>query len=105
MTTNSKKYNANSSLVQPNTENEIQPSTGDTLHKVLINEEYFTIRSDRKGAFLGGKQFGHGIHIFENGDVNIQPGPKQFGHGKLVTVCRGGQIICLLYTSDAADDW
>ena len=93
MTTNSKKYNANSSLVQPNTENEIQPSTGDTLHKVLINEEYFTIRSDRKGAFLGGKQFGHGIHIFENGDINIQPGPKQFGHGKLVTVCRGGQII------------
>ena len=93
MTTNSKKYNADSSLVQPNTENEIQPTTGDTLHKVLINEEYFTIRSDRKGAFLGGKQFGHGIHIFENGDINIQPGPKQFGHGKLVTVCRGGQII------------
>ena len=93
MTTNAKKYNADSSLVQPTTENEIQPSTGDTLHKVLINEEYFTIRSDRKGAFLGGKQFGHGIHIFENGDINIQPGPKQFGHGKLVTVCRGGQII------------
>ena len=93
MTTNAKKYNADSSLVQPTTENEIQPSTGDTLHRVLINEEYFTIRSDRKGAFLGGKQFGHGIHIFENGDINIQPGPKQFGHGKLVTVCRGGQII------------
>ena len=93
MTTNSKKYNADSSLVQPNTENEIQPTTGDTLHKVLINEEYFTVTTDRKGAFLGGKQFGHGIHIFENGDINIQPGPKQFGHGKLVTVCRGGQII------------
>ncbi len=93
MTTNSEKFNAGSPLVQPNTENEIQPSTGDTLHRVLINEEYFTIRSDRKGAFLGGKQFGHGIHIFENGDINIQPGPKQFGHGKLVTVCRGGQII------------
>ena len=93
MTTNSEKFNAGSPLVQPTTENEIQPSTGDTLHRVLINEEYFTIRSDRKGAFLGGKQFGHGIHIFENGDINIQPGPKQFGHGKLVTVCRGGQII------------
>ena len=93
MTTNSEKYNASSSLVQPTTENETQSSTGDTLHQVLINNEKFTIRSDIKGAFLGGKQFGHGIHIFENGDINIQPGPKQFGHGKLVTVCRGGQII------------
>ena len=93
MTTSSKKYNASSSLVQPTTENETQSSTGDTLHKVLINNEEFTIRSDIKGAFLGGKQFGHGIHIFQNGDINIQPGPKQFGHGKLVTVCRGGQII------------
>ena len=93
MTTNSEKYNASSSLVQPTTENETQSSTGDTLHQVLINNEKFTIRSDIKGAFLGGKQFGHGIHIFENGDINLQPGPKQFGHGKLVTICRGGQII------------
>ena len=93
MTTSSQKYNASSSLVQPTTENETQSSTGDTLHKVLINNEEFTIRSDIKGTFLGGKQFGHGIHIFQNGDINIQPGPKQFGHGKLVTVCRGGQII------------
>ena len=93
MTTSSEKYNASSSLVQPTTENETQSSTGDTLHKVLINNEQFTIRSDIKGAFLGGKQFGHGIHIFENGDINLQPGPKQFGHGKLVTICRGGQII------------
>ena len=93
MTTNAQKFNASSSLVEPTTENETQPSTGDTFHKVLINNETFTIRTDIKGAFLGGKQFGHGIHIFQNGDINIQPGPKQFGHGKLVTVCRGGQII------------
>ena len=93
MTTNAEKYNASSSLVQPTTENETQPSTGDTFHKVLINQEYFTIRTDIKGAFLGGKNFGHGIHVFENGNINIQTGPKQFGNGKLVTICRGGQII------------
>ena len=93
MTTNAEKYNASSSLVQPTTENETQPSTGDTFHKVLINNETFTIRTDIKGAFLGGKNFGHGIHVFENGNINIQTGPKQFGNGKLVTICRGGQII------------
>ena len=93
MTTTSEKFNAPGPLVQPNTENEIQPSTGDTLHKVLINEEYFTIRSDIKGAFLGGKNFGHGIHVFQNGNINIQTGPKKDGNGKLVTICRGGQII------------
>ena len=93
MTTNAEKYNASSSLVQPTTENETQSSTGDTFHRVLINNEYFTIRTDIKGAFLGGKNFGHGIHVFENGNINIQTGPKQFGNGKLVTICRGGQII------------
>ena len=93
MTTSSEKYNASSPLVQPTTENETQSSTGDTFHKVLINEEYFTIRTDIKGAFLGGKNFGHGIHVFENGNINIQTGPKQYGNGKLVTICRGGQII------------
>ena len=93
MTTNAKKYNADSSLVQPTTENEIQPSSGDTFHKVLINEEYFTVRTDRKGAFLGGKNFGHGIHVFQNGNINIQTGPKKDGNGKLVTICRAGQLI------------
>ena len=93
MTTNVEKYNAGSPLVQPTTENETQSSTGDTFHKVLINNETFTIRTDIKGAFLGGKNFGHGIHVFENGNINIQTGPKQYGNGKLVTISRGGQII------------
>ena len=93
MTTNAEKYNASSSLVQPTTENETQPSTGDTFHKVLINNETFTIRTDIKGAFLGGKNFGHGIHVFQNGNINIQTAGKQFGNGKLVTISRGGQII------------
>ena len=92
MTTNSEKYNASSSLVQPTTENETQSSTGDTFHKVLINNETFTIRTDIKGAFLGGKNFGHGIHVFQNGNINIQTAGKQFGNGKLVTISRGGQI-------------
>ena len=93
MTPNSEKYNASSSLVQPTTENETQPSTGNTLHKVLINSEVFTIRTDIRSAFLGGKNFGHGIHVFQNGNINIQTGPKKDGNGKLVTICRGGQII------------
>ena len=93
MTTNAEKYNASSSLVQPTTENETQPSTGDTFHRVLINQEYFTIRTDIKGAFLGGKNFGHGIHVFQNGNINVQTGPKKDGNGKLVTICRGGQLI------------
>ena len=93
MTTNAEKYNASSSLVQPTTENETQPSTGDTFHKVLINNETFTIRTDIKGAFLGGKNFGHGIHVFENGNIQVQTGPKDKGAGKFVTISRGGQII------------
>ena len=93
MTTSSEKYNASSAKIQPTTENETQSSTGDTFHKVLINNETFTIRTDIKGAFLGGKNFGHGIHVFENGNIQIQTGPKQYGNGKLVTISRGGQII------------
>ena len=93
MTTNAEKFNASSSLVQPTTENETQPSTGNTLHKVLINSEVFTIRTDIRSAFLGGKNFGHGIHVFQNGNINVQTGPKKDGNGKLVTICRGGQII------------
>ena len=93
MTTNAEKYNASSSLVQPTTENETQPSTGNTFKKVLLNNETFTIRTDIKGAFLGSKNFGHGIHVFQNGNINIQTAGKQFGNGKLVTISRGGQII------------
>ena len=92
MTTNAEKFNASSSLVQPTTENETQPSTGNTHHKVLINSEVFTIRTDIRSAFLGGKNFGHGIHVFQNGNINIQTAGKQFGNGKLVTISRGGQI-------------
>ena len=93
MTTSSEKYNASSAKIQPTTENETHSSTGDTFHKVLINNETFTIRTDIKGAFLGGKNFGHGIHVFQNGNINIQTAGKQFGNGKLVTISRGGQII------------
>ena len=93
MTTTSEKFNASSSLVEPTTENETQPSTGNTHKIVEINNESFTIRTDIKSTFLGGKDFGHGIHVFQNGNINIQTANKQFGNGKLVTISRGGQII------------
>ena len=93
MTTNSEKYNASSPLIEPNTENETQSSTGNTFKTVEINNESFTIRTDIKSTFLGGKDFGHGIHVFQNGNINIQTAGKQFGNGKLVTISRGGQII------------
>ena len=92
MTTNSSKFNASAPLVKPITDDESQASTGNTLHKVLINSEVFTIRTDIRSAFLGGKNFGHGIHVFQNGNINIQTAGKQFGNGKLVTISRGGQI-------------
>lgn len=93
MTTTSEKYNASSSLIKPVTDDETQPSTGDTFHNVLLNNKTFTVRTDRKGAFLGGKNFGHGIHVFENGNIQVQTGPKDKGAGKFVTISRGGQII------------
>ena len=93
MTTNAEKYNASSSLVQPTTENETQPSTGNTFKIVEINNQKFTVRTDIKGTFLGTKDYGHGINIFQNGNINIQTAGKQFGNGKLVTISRGGQII------------
>ena len=92
MTTNSSKFNASAPLIKPNTENETQLSTGNTFKTVEINNEKFTVRTDIKGAFLGGKNFGHGIHVFQNGNINIQTAGKQFGNGKLVTISRGGQI-------------
>jgi len=93
MTTNSEKFNASSPLIKPNTENETQPSTANTFKTVEINNEQFTVKTDIKGTFLGSKDFGHGMHVFQNGNINIQTGPKFFGGGKLVTICRGGQII------------
>ena len=92
MTTTSEKFNASSSLVEPTTENETQPSTGNTHKIVEVNNESFTIRTDIKSTFLGSKDFGHGIHVFQNGNINIQTAGKQFGNGKLVTISRGGQI-------------
>ena len=93
MTTNAEKYNASSSLVQPTTENETQPSTGNTFKTVEINNEKFTVRTDIRGTFLGTKDYGHGINIFQNGNINIQTAGKEYGNGKLVTISRGGQII------------
>ena len=91
MTTTSEKYNASSSLVTAN--DEVQDSTGDTFHNVLLNNKVFTIRTDRRSAFLGDKQLGFGIHIFQNGNIQVQCGPKKVGNGKFNIVSRGGQII------------
>ena len=91
MTTTSEKYNASSSLVTA--EDEVQDSTGDTFHNVLLNNKVFTIRTDRRSAFLGDKELGFGIHIFKNGNIQVQCGPKKVGNGKFNIVSRGGQII------------
>ena len=93
MTTTAKKYDATKVKVTPTTSDEKQKTTGDTQHKVLVNDCKFTIRTDRRTSFIGNKLWGHGIHVFHNGDINIQAGPKRWGHGKLVTVSRGGQIV------------
>ena len=93
MTTTAQKYNASNSLVQPVTSNEKQDTTGNTLRQVLVNGRTFQIQSDRRSTFLGSKLLGHGLHIFENGNVQIQAGPKKDGNGKFNVVSRGGQII------------
>ena len=93
MTTNAEKYNASSPLIEPSTENETQPSTGNTFKTVEINNEKFTVRTSITGTFLGTKDYGHGINIFQNGNINIQTAGKEYGNGKLVTISRGGQII------------
>ena len=93
MTTTAEKYNASSGLVKPNSENEKQETTGNTLRQVLVNGRTFQIQSDRRSTFLGSKLLGHGLHIFENGNVQIQAGPKKDGNGKFNIVSRGGQII------------
>ena len=91
MTTTSEKYNATSPLVTA--DDEVQDSTGDTFHNVLLNNKVFTIRTDRRSAFLGDKQLGFGVHIFQNGNIQVQCGPKKVGNGKFNIVSRGGQII------------
>ena len=91
MTTTSEKYNATSPLISA--DDEVQDSTGDTFHSVLLNNKVFTIRTDRRSTFLGSKLLGHGLHIFQNGNVQVQCGPKKDGNGKFNVVSRGGQII------------
>ena len=93
MTTTSEKFNATKPLVNPTTNDEVQDTTGDTFHNVLLNNKVFTIRTDRRSAFLGDKQLGFGIHIFQNGNIQVQCGPKKVGNGKFNIVSRGGQII------------
>ena len=82
----------NKELVSPSTPDETNDTKGDTQHKVLVNDCKFTIRTDRKTSFIGNKLWGHGIHVFHNGNINIQAGPKRWGNGKIVTISRGGQI-------------
>ena len=82
----------NKELVSPSTPDETNDTNGDTQHKVLVNDPKFTIRTDRKTSFIGNKLWGHGIHVFNNGNINIQAGPKRWGNGKIVTISRGGQI-------------
>jgi len=93
MTTTAEKYSASNSLVQPVTSDETQESTGPTFHNVLLNNKTFTIRTDRRSAFLGDKILGFGMHIFQNGNIQLQAGPKKNGNGKFINVSRGGQII------------
>jgi len=93
MTTTAEKYNASNSLVQPVTSDETQSSTGNTFHTVLLNSKTFTVRTDRRSAFLGNKNLGFGMHIFQNGNIQLQAGPKKDGNGKFNIVSRGGQII------------
>lgn len=79
-------------LVSPSTSDETNDTKGDSHHKVLVNDCKFTIRTDRRTSFVGSKIWGHGLHVFHNGDINLQAGPKRLGGGKLVTISRGGQI-------------
>ena len=87
------KFNADKPLTRPNIDDEIQDISGDTFHKVLINSPDFTIRTDRRTTFLGDKNVGFGMHVFKNGNIQMQTGPKTTGNGKFNIVSRGGQII------------
>ena len=82
----------NKELVSPSTPDETNDTKGDTQHKVLVNDCKFTIRTDRRTSFVGSKLWGHGLHVMNDGNINIQAGPKRLGGGKLVTISRGGQM-------------
>ena len=87
------KFNADKPLTRPNIDDEVQELSGDTFHKVLLNSPDFTIRTDRRTTFLGDKGVGFGMHVFKNGNIQMQSGPKTTGNGKFNIVSRGGQII------------
>ena len=64
MTTTAQKYDATKVKVTPTTSDEKQKTTGDTQHKVLVNDCKFTIRTDRRTSFIGNKLWGLSlIHI------------------------------------------
>lgn len=86
------KFNADKPLTRPNVDDEIQDLSGDTFHNVLINSKDFTIRSDKRTTFLGDKNVGFGMHIFKNGNLQLQSAGKEYGNGKFTVVSRGGQI-------------
>ena len=86
------KFNADKPLTRPNIDDEVQDLSGDTDHKVLVNSKDFTIRSDRRTTFLGDKNVGFGMHIFKNGNLQLQSAGKEYGNGKFTVVSRGGQI-------------
>ena len=87
------KFNADKPLTRPNQPDELQDLTGDTFHRVLLNTLNFTVRTDRRSTFLGDKDLGFGMHVFKNGNIQMQAGPKTTGNGKFNIVSRGGQII------------
>ncbi len=76
----------------PSTSNETQMGKKETHHKVLLTDCRFKIQTNWKGAFIGNKLFGHGIHIQDNGNIHINAGPKWLGNGKLCMISRGGMI-------------
>ena len=86
------KFNADKPLTRPNIDDEVQELSGNTDHKVLVNSQDFTIRTDRRTTFIGAKDLGFGMHIFKNGNIQMQTGPKKHGNGKFNVVSRGGQI-------------
>jgi len=86
------KFSADKPLTRPNIDDEVQDLNGDTGHRVLVNSPDFTIRYDRRTTFLGDKNLGFGMHIFKNGNIQMQTGPKKHGNGKFNVVSRGGQI-------------
>ena len=77
------KFNADKPLTRPNIDDEVQDLSGDTFHKVLVNSTDFTIRTDKRTTFIGDKTLGFGMHIFKNGNIQMQTGPKKLGKWKI----------------------